>query len=68
MSGVPNKHTIKNWLKVIIPIVFVVIVAVLAYTFSTHEAPEEPTYTPKAPIHVEHERNKRLHLSTYQRL
>lgn len=58
MSGVPNKHTIKNWLKVIIPLVLVIVVGFLAYRFNTHEVPEEPTYTPKAPIHVEHERKQ----------
>lgn len=58
MIGTPNKHTIKNWLKIIIPIIFVVVVSFLAYRFNTHEAPVEPTYTPKAPIHVEHERKQ----------
>ena len=58
MIGTPNKHTIKNWLKIIIPIIFVVVVAFLAYRFNTHEAPVEPTYTPKAPIHVENERKQ----------
>lgn len=58
MSGIPNKHTLSNWLKIIIPIIFVVVVAVLAYRFSTHEAPVESKYEPKAPIHVEHERKQ----------
>lgn len=58
MSGVPNKHTIKNWLKVIIPLVLVIVVGFLAYHFNTHKVTEEPTYTPKAPIHVEHERKQ----------
>lgn len=58
MSGVPNKHTIKNWLKVIIPLILVIVVGFLAYRFNTHEVPEEPTYTPMAPIHVEHERKQ----------
>ena len=58
MSGIPNKHTLSNWLKIIIPVIFVVVVAVLAYRFSTHEAPVEPKYEPKAPIHVEHERKQ----------
>lgn len=58
MIGTPNKHTIKNWLKIIIPIIFVVVVAFLAYKFNTNEAPVETTYTPKAPIHVEQERKQ----------
>lgn len=58
MSGIPNKHTIKNWLKIIIPIIFFVIVAVLAYTFSTHKSTTEPQIAPTAPIHVEHERKQ----------
>ena len=58
MSGTPNKHTIKNWLKIIIPLIFVAVVAFLAYRFNTHETLIEPKYELKAPIHVEHERKQ----------
>ena len=58
MTGTPNKHTIKNWLKVIIPIVFVVIVAVLAYTFNTYKGHKEQQIAPTAPIKVDHKQKQ----------
>lgn len=58
MSGIPNKHTIANWLKIIVPIVVVAVVAVLAYTFSTHKEPTEPQIAPTAPIKVDHKQKQ----------
>lgn len=58
MSGIPNKHTLNNWLKIIIPIIFVVVVAVLAYRFSTHPTPTQPQVAPTAPIKLDHKQKQ----------
>lgn len=58
MSGIPNKHTLNNWLKVIIPIIFVVVVAVLAYRFSTHPTPSQSQVAPTAPIKLDHKQKQ----------
>jgi len=65
MSGIPNKHTLKNWLKVIIPIVVLLIVATLAFTFCKHEEPKEPQIVPTAPIKVDH---KQKQVTTFEYL
>lgn len=58
MSGIPNKHTLKNWLKVIVPIVVLVGVAILAFTFCKHEEPKETQIAPTAPIKVDHKQKQ----------
>lgn len=64
MIGVPNKHTLKNWLKVIIPLLILVIVSVLAFTFCKHT--DEPTpVINQAPIKVDH---KQKQVTTFEYL
>lgn len=58
MSGIPNKHTLKNWLKVIIPIVVLLSVVILAFTFCKQEEPKEPQIAPTAPIKVDHKQKQ----------
>lgn len=65
MSGIPNKHTLKNWLKIIVPIVILVSVAILAFTFCKHEEPKEPQIAPTAPIKVDH---KQKQVTTFEYL
>lgn len=65
MSGIPNKHTLKNWLKVIVPIVILVSVAILAFTFCKHEEPKEQQIAPTAPIKVDH---KQKQVTTFEYL
>ena len=58
MSGIPNKHTLKNWLKVIVPIVILVGVAILAFTFCKYDETKETQIAPTAPIKVDHKQKQ----------
>ena len=47
MSGLPNKHTIKNWLKVLVPVILVVILGIVIYNLYNHDS--KPLDTKPAP-------------------
>lgn len=46
MSGLPNKHTLSNYLKIILPILLVIVIGFLSYTLLTKEEPVKPDTKP----------------------
>lgn len=61
MSGLPNKHTLANYLKVVIPLLVVIGIAFLSYSLLTHnDTKEQPSVQPtqQEVVHIDNERKQ----------
>ena len=61
MSGLPNKHTLANYLKVVIPLLVVIGIAFLSYSLLTHnDTKEQPSVKPtqQEVVHIDNERKQ----------